>query len=60
RQQTKLRCDLAHESLLGRAVWEVNLKAELEIMTLHEKLDVLRERQWAELVALSDTADKSA
>ena len=29
-------------------------------MTLHEKLDVLRERQWAELVALSDTADKSA
>ncbi|MBA3547615.1 MAG: DUF1003 domain-containing protein [Nannocystis sp.] len=39
------RADAAHD-------YEVNLKAELEIRLLHEKLDVLRERQWAELVAL--------
>lgn len=34
--------------------YEVNLKAELEIMALHEKLDTLREKQWGELVALQD------
>ena len=32
--------------------YEVNLKAELEIMLLHEKLDLLREGQWGELLAL--------
>lgn len=32
--------------------YEVNLKAELEIRALHEKLDVLREADWAELVRL--------
>jgi uncharacterized membrane protein len=32
--------------------YEVNLKAELEIMLLHEKLDLLREGQWAELLEL--------
>lgn len=32
--------------------YEVNLKAELEIQSLHEKLDTLRERDWAELVAM--------
>ena len=30
----------------------VNLKAELEIRQLHEKLDLLRESQWAELVQM--------
>ena len=30
----------------------VNLKAELEIRELHEKLDLLRESQWAELVQM--------
>jgi uncharacterized membrane protein len=30
--------------------YEVNLKAELEIQSLHEKLDTLRERDWAALV----------
>jgi uncharacterized membrane protein len=30
--------------------YEVNLKAELEIMLLHQKIDVLREHQWQELV----------
>jgi uncharacterized membrane protein len=32
--------------------YEVNLKAELEIMLLHEKLDALREKQWEELLAI--------
>jgi len=32
--------------------YEVNLKAELEILALHQKVDTLREQQWAELVAM--------
>jgi uncharacterized membrane protein len=32
--------------------YEVNLKAELEIMSLHQKLDVLRQEQWSELLAV--------
>ena len=32
--------------------YEVNLKAELEIMLLHQKLDDLRQTQWAELLDL--------
>ena len=32
--------------------YEVNLKAELDIMLLHEKLDLLREKQWEELLEL--------
>lgn len=32
--------------------YEVNLKAELEILLLHDKLDVLREQQWQELIGL--------
>ena len=30
--------------------YEVNLKAELEIMSLHDKIDQLREQQWDELL----------
>jgi len=30
----------------------VNLKAELEIMMLHEKMDLLREKQWLELMTV--------
>ena len=30
--------------------YEVNLKAELEILLLHEKIDLLREGQWSELL----------
>ena len=45
RQAEKDRLGAAHD-------YEVNLKAELEIMLLHEKLDGLRERQWQELLAL--------
>ncbi|MEO7156814.1 MAG: DUF1003 domain-containing protein [Vicinamibacterales bacterium] len=32
--------------------YEVNLKAELEIKALHEKLDVLREHQWGQLISI--------
>jgi uncharacterized membrane protein len=32
--------------------YDVNLKAELEIMLLHDKVDLLREKQWEELLAL--------
>lgn len=45
RQSEKDRRTAAHD-------YEVNLKAELEIMLLHEKLDGLREKQWAELLAM--------
>ncbi len=39
------RLDAAHD-------YEVNLKAELEILGLHEKLDELREHKWAELILM--------
>lgn len=45
RQAQKDRATAEHD-------YEVNLKAELEIMLLHEKIDVLREKQWEELIAL--------
>jgi uncharacterized membrane protein len=45
RQAAKDRADAEHD-------YEVNLKAELEIMALHEKMDALREKQWEELLAL--------
>ena len=32
--------------------YEVNLKAELEILLLHEKVDALRQTQWQELLAM--------
>ena len=32
--------------------YEVNLKAELEIMLLHEKVDMLKNQQWSELLAI--------
>ena len=45
RQAEKDRLSAEHD-------YEVNLKAELEIMLLHEKLDLLREGQWSELLAI--------
>ena len=45
RQSAHDRLDAAHD-------YEVNLKAELEIRNLHEKLDELREQKWAELVEM--------
>jgi len=43
RQSEKDRLSAEHD-------YEVNLKAELEIMLLHEKLDALRQTQWQELL----------
>ena len=45
RQAVKDRLDATHD-------YEVNLKAELEILELHRKMDDLREQQWAGLLAL--------
>jgi uncharacterized membrane protein len=45
RQAQKDRLVAAHD-------YEVNLKAELEIMLLHEKVDLLREGQWGELIRI--------
>jgi uncharacterized membrane protein len=43
RQSVKDRLAAAHD-------YEVNLKAELEILALHEKIDELREHKWSELI----------
>ena len=45
RQAAKDRLDATHD-------YEVNLKAELEIMALHQKIDALREHQWEELIVM--------
>lgn len=45
RQAHKDRLNAEHD-------YEVNLKAELEIMLLHEKIDLLRDKQWSELLTL--------
>jgi uncharacterized membrane protein len=45
RQSEKDRLSAEHD-------YEVNLKAELEIMLLHEKIDGLREQQWSELLQI--------
>ena len=45
RQSVKDRLDAAHD-------YEVNLKAELEILSLHEKIDELREKSWSELILM--------
>lgn len=44
RQSAKDRLDASHD-------YEVNLKSELEILGLHEKLDDLRDTKWQELIA---------
>jgi uncharacterized membrane protein len=45
RQAFKDRLSAEHD-------YEVNLKSELEIMTLHEKIDLLRDKQWNELILI--------
>ena len=42
----------AHDRVRGEHDYAVNLKAELEIEQLHDKLDGLRERQWSDLLAI--------
>ena len=45
RQAAKDRADAEHD-------YEVNLKAELEIMALHEKMDTMRDRQLEKMLVL--------
>jgi len=45
RQEDRDRLGAEHD-------YEVNLKAEIEIQELHQKLDELRERQWNDLLAI--------
>jgi uncharacterized membrane protein len=40
------------DRLIAEHDYEVNLKAELEIMLLHDKIDLLREGQWASLLVI--------
>jgi uncharacterized membrane protein len=45
RQAAKDRADMAHD-------YEVNLKSEMELMQLHDKMDVLAQQKWQELLDL--------
>lgn len=47
RQAVKDRLQATHD-------YEVNLKAELEIRLLHEKIDELREKKWLELLDMQE------
>ena len=47
RQAYKDRLSAEHD-------YEVNLKAELEIIALHEKIDFLKENQWKELILIQE------
>jgi len=47
RQAYKDRLSAEHD-------YEVNLKAELEIIALHEKVDSLKQEQWKELIAIQE------
>lgn len=47
RQAAKDRMEATHD-------YEVNLKAELEILELHRKMDGLREEQWTALVEMQN------
>ncbi len=47
RQAVKDRLQATHD-------YEVNLKAELEIRRLHEKVDELREKKWLELLEIQE------
>jgi uncharacterized membrane protein len=42
----------AKDRLAAAHDYEVNLKSELEILALHQKVDALREQQWTELLAM--------
>ena len=44
----------AKDRLGARLDYEVNLKAEFEILALHEKVDLLREKAWGDLLILQE------
>lgn len=43
----------------GAHDYEVNFKAELKIMMLHERLDQLQQKQWLEMMALQRELSES-
>jgi uncharacterized membrane protein len=47
RQSVKDRMDAQHD-------YEINMKAELEILALHSKMDHLKEQQWVTLIELQE------
>ena len=47
RQAARDRLDASND-------YQVNLKAELEILELHHKMDTLREEQWQQLIAMQN------
>jgi uncharacterized membrane protein len=44
----------AMDRTAARHDYEVNLKAEMEIMGIHAKLDDLQQREWARLLEIQD------
>ena len=44
----------AHDRRDAQHDYEVNIKAELEIVALHEKLDEMREAKWNQLIELQE------
>jgi len=42
----------AKDRVAAQHDYEINLKSELEILALHQKVDTLRDKQWMELVAM--------
>jgi len=44
----------AHDRLAAERDYEVNTKAEIEIVALHTKLDEIREQKWMELIKLQE------
>jgi uncharacterized membrane protein len=44
----------AHDRIDAQHDYEVNMKAEMEIVALHAKLDEIREQKWAELIKIQE------
>jgi uncharacterized membrane protein len=44
----------ARDRVEARHDYEINLKAEMEVMGLHAKVDELRDVQWSQLVAMQE------
>jgi len=44
----------AHDRLDAQHDYEINSKAELEIVALHAKIDEIRDQKWAELLSLQE------
>ena len=49
----------AKDRLDARADYEVNVRAEVEVMALHAKLDLVREQDWARVIALLERQQRA-